>query len=337
MGKLLESWPRAQPFVPSDSQPLESPMIVSPRVVVALLICVVLAAIGPGVASGEMTAEPSDQGVVVKIDGELFTEYVTDFNGTPILWPVIGPTGKPMTRSHPMGEGPEERKDHPHHRSIWFTHGDVNGLSFWHEETIRHREFVKFEGGEQAVIVTRNDWLARDGSVVCEDERRLRFGTDGQSRWIDYDVTVKALDQPVKFGDTKEGTMGVRVAGKMKVDAKLGGKIVNSEGQTDKEAWGKRAAWVDYHGPVDGQTVGIAILNHPDSFRFPTYWHVRTYGLFAANPFGWHHFKGSDDYDGSCTLAPGKTMTLRYRFLLHRGDEEMGKVAEGFAAYAKQP
>ncbi len=289
------------------------------------------------VGVAEITAERSDKGVVVKIDGQLFTEYVTDFDGTPILWPIIGPTGKPMTRAYPMGKGPNEREDHKHHRSLWFTHGDVNGLSFWHLETIRHREFAKVESGPQAVVVTRDDWVAKDGKRVCEDERSMRFGRDGDTRWIDFDITLKASDGPVKFGDTKEGTMGVRVAGTMKVDAKLGGRIVNSEGQTDGEAWGQQAAWVDYHGPVDGQTVGIAILNHPKSFRFPSYWHVRTYGLFAANPFGWHDFRRSKEYDGSHELGAGESITLRYRFLFHKGDEKAGKVAEAFAAYAKQP
>ena len=130
--------------------------------------------------------------------------------------------------------------------------------------------------------------------------------------------------------------MGVRVAGTMKVDAKRGGRIVDSEGRTDADAWGKRAAWVDYHGPVDGQTVGVAILNHPGSFRFPTYWHVRTYVLFAANPFGLHDFERGKDIDGSHTLSAGDTMTLCYRILLHRGDEKSGKVAEAFAAYARE-
>ena len=130
--------------------------------------------------------------------------------------------------------------------------------------------------------------------------------------------------------------MAVRVAATMKVESGKGGKIINSEGQTNQAAWGKQAAWVDYHGPVDGRTVGIAILNHPSSFRFPTYWHVRTYGLFAANPFGLHHFKGSQSVDGSHTLSKGETMTLRYRVLLHRGDEKSAKVAEAFDIYAKE-
>ena len=316
------------------------------RPVVTLILLVFgLVVLLTRIGAAEVTAERSERGVVVKIDGQLFTEYLVDAGLDPelkqpklgpILWPIIGPTGKPVTRAYPMDEGPNERKDHPHHRSLWFNHGDVNGLSFWHEQTIQHREFVKVEGGEQAVIVTRNDWMAPDGKRVCEDLRELRFGTDGQRRWIDYDVTVTASDGPVKFGDTKEGSMGIRVAGTMKVDAKLGGKIVNSEGQADKEAWAKRAAWVDYHGPVDGQTVGVAVLNHPSSFRFPTYWHVRTYGLFAANPFGLHHFQGSDEYDGSHTLAPGESMCLRYRFLLHKGDEKEGRVAEAFAKYSQE-
>ena len=305
-------------------------------VALMLLPLVGLVLLRPGICAAEITAERCEKGVVVEIDGQPFAEYVVDFNGTPIVWPIIGPTGKPVTRSHPMADGgPTERKDHPHHRSLFFTHGDVNGLSFWHKETIKHREFVKVQGGKQAVVVTRNDWVDPAGKTVCEDERTLTFGTDGDARWIDFDITLKATDQRVKFGDTKEGTFGVRVAGTMKVDAKLGGKIVNSEGQTDQQAWGKAAAWVDYHGPVEGETVGIAIMNHPSSFCFPTYWHVRTYGLFAANPFGLHNFKGPGN-DGSHTLAPGDSMTFRYRVLIHRGDEKVGKVAEAFGAYAKE-
>jgi hypothetical protein len=293
------------------------------------------------VGAAEITAEKGEKGVVVEIDGQPFTTYVFDSGLKPelgpILWPIIGPTGKPVTRAHPMAEGPNERQDHPHHRSLWFNHGDVNGLSFWHVDTIRHREFVKVKSGPEAVIVTRNDWIAPDGKKVCEDQRTLTFGIDGDTRRIDFDITLTAIDAPATFGDTKEGTMGVRVAGTMKVDAKLGGKIVNSEDQVDRDAWGKQAAWVDYHGPVDGQTVGVAILNHPSSFRFPTYWHVRTYGLFAANPFGWHHFRGSDDHDGSHTLAPGESMAFSYRFLFHKGDETEAQVAEAFEAYAAKP
>jgi len=286
-------------------------------------------------ALAEVSAERAGDNVTVKIDGKAFAEYVADFKGTPIVWPIIGPTEKPMTRAYPMGKGPGEREDHPHHRSLWFTHGDVNGSSFWHRETIRHREYVRVEGGRQAVIVTRNDWLASDGRKQCEDRRTLTFGTDGDARWIDFDITIKAGDSAVEFGDTKEGTFAVRVAGTMKTTATPPGHIVNSEGHTDADAWGKAAAWVDYYGPVDGETVGIAILNHPSSFRYPTYWHVRTYGLFAANPFGLHDFQRGQDVNGSHTLKPGESMTFRYRVLFHRGDHQAAGVAKAFEKYSE--
>lgn len=284
----------------------------------------------------EVTAEKSDEGVVVKIDGELFTEYVVDSGGKPILWPILGPTGKPMTRAYPMVEGDEsERSDHPHHRSFWFAHGDVNGLSYWHKEVTRHREFKRVESGDTATIVAVTDWADPDGKKVLEDERTLVFGKHGKDRYVDFTITLKATEGPVTFGDTKEGTFGVRVAGTMKVDAKLGGRIVNSEGQTDRDAWGRPAAWVDYYGPVDGETVGIAIMNHPSSFRYPTHWHVRTYGLFAANPFGLNDFP-SPAKNGEHTLQKGEELTLRYRVLFHRGDAQAADVAGAFAAYAKQ-
>jgi hypothetical protein len=292
-----------------------------------------------GTYAAEFQVQETDDGVTVLLDGKLLTRYLVNSGNKPILWPLIGPGGKELTRGYPMQKAATaERADHPHHRSLWFTHGDVNGNSFWHEAKVQpqivHREFVTVSGGEQAVIVTRNDWLDSKGNKVCEDKRTVTCGVDGVLTWIDFDITIKATDAAVKFGDTKEGSFGVRVAGTMKVDAKLGGKIVNSAGQTDGQTWGKQAPWVDYTGPVDGQTVGIAILNHPSSFRYPTYWHVRTYGLFAANPFGLHNFLGSKEVDGSHTLQPGESITLRYRVLLHAGSTEEAGIAEAFEKYS---
>lgn len=289
----------------------------------------------------KITVEKSDQGALVKVDGQLFTEYVTRSNTKPILWPIVGPTGKPMTRAYPMKEGQSgERQDHPWHRSCWFVHGNVNGIDFWDERPeqrigkIVHQEFVKLDGGDQGVIVTRNHWMTKDlKTKVCEDERKFTFNANDKARWIDVEVTMMATDGPITFGDTKEGSFAVRVAGTMKVDANKGGKIVNSRGQINKDAWAQKAEWVDYSGPVDDETLGIAIMNHPSSFGFPTYWHVRTYGLFAANPFGAKSFSGGKQPSGDHTLPAGETLTLRYRVLLHQGDAEEGNVAEGYRDY----
>lgn len=305
----------------------------------ALPLLLVLLFVVPS-QGAKFALEQDDDGVTVKLDGKLFTRYVNKSGNKPILWPLIGPTGKEMTRQYPMREaGKTERADHPHHRSFWFDHGDVNGVSYWHEGkntgTIEHRKFTKLEEGDQAVIESVSDWVDPSGKTVCQSVTTLSFGADADARWIDMDITVKAGKEEVKFGDTKEGSMGVRVAGSMKVDAKQGGKIVTSEGRTDKDAWGTAAAWVDYHGPVEDETLGVTIMNHPSSFRFPTYWHVRTYGLFAANPFGLHDFKGSKDADGSHTLKPGESFTLRYRVLLHKGDEKQADVAAAYQQYVK--
>lgn len=294
-------------------------------------------ACAPALQAKDLKVEKTARGVKVSVDGQLFTEYLILSGAKPILWPIIGPTGKPMTRAYPMQDaaGEEHDRDHPHQRSLWCAHGNVDGIDFWsevagHGNTV-HREFLKVEGGPQAVIEASNDWIGPDGKKHGEDVRRLTFRAADESRSIDFDITIKATPAAITFGDTKEGMFGVRLPTSVRVDSNQGGQIVNSDGLLDKEAWGKPAPWVDYHGPIQGEKLGIAILNHPSSFRYPTYWHVRTYGLFAANPFGLHAFTGSGD--GTFTLPANQTITLRYRVLLHKGDEKAGKVAEAFSAY----
>jgi hypothetical protein len=290
--------------------------------------------------AAEFQLEENADGVTVRLDGQLFTRYLIKSGPKPILWPIVGPYGKQMTRGYPMREpSASEKKDHVHHRSLWFTHGDVNGTSFWHESdpqgTIVHREFVKLSAGERAVIQTRNDWLDPNGQRVCEDLRTFTFHADGDLRLIDVDILVTAGDERVVFGDTKEGSFAVRVAGSMRTELGQGGKIINSQGQQDGDAWGRRAEWVDYSGPVEGKTVGITIMNHPQSLRYPTYWHVRTYGLFAANPFGVRDFLQDKKADGKLVLAPRESFSLYYRVLLHPGDASSLDLPAAFQAYSQ--
>lgn len=305
----------------------------------ALPIVGAVAMLATTLSAAEFTVDSADDGATVLVDGKLFTRYLIQSGAKPILWPVVGPTGKEMTRAWPMREGNTmEKTDHVHQRSFWFTHGNVNGVSFWDENKghgqIVHQEFLERAGGSQATIATRNDWLGPDGKKICRDERRLYFGADADARWIDFQITIFADSEPVVFGDTKEGSFGIRTAGVLDVVRNLGGRIVNAEGFTNEPAWGKPSPWVDYHGPIDGQVLGIAILNHPQSFRYPTHWHVRTYGLFAANPFGLHDFYNDKAMDGSHRVEPGGSFRLLYRVILHQGDERQAKIAERFKAYA---
>ncbi len=292
--------------------------------------------------AAQITLTQDDQGVTVKSDGKPFTRYVKMSGAKPILWPVLGPSGVEVTRGYPMREATAaERDDHVHHRSFWFDHGDVNGISFWDERgeygTIEHREYLKVEEGEKGVIQTRNDWVAPGGATLCQDVRTMMFAEQDGVRLIDFQVKVTAVADKVVFGDTKEGSFGVRVAGTMKVDSKLGGAILNSEGQRDGEAWGQRASWVDYSGPVDGKMLGITILNHRRSLRYPTYWHVRSYGLFAANPFGVHDFDKTATSSGALTLDKGESFEMFYRVILHDGPADAEKINAWFKQYSAEP
>ena len=289
-----------------------------------------------------------DNKVRVEVNGELFTEYV--FKGAPhvYFYPVIGPNKTPITRNYPMKDADGEERDHPHHRSLWYSHGAVNGIDFWAETPkagkILHDKFLEVKSGEDSgVIRSQNKWVGPDGTIVCTSEQTFRvYARPANERLFDFDVTLKAGDKEVVLGDTKEGSMGIRVAETMRSKAnkfnagKPAGQIVLSSGVTGDDTWGKRAEWCDYYGPVQGKTMGIAIFDHPKNPRHPTWWHVRNYGLFAANPFGLHDFEKQPSGAGNMKIAPNQSVTFRYRFYIHEGDEKKGRVAERFKEYAAE-
>jgi hypothetical protein len=171
-----------------------------------------------------------------------------------------------------------------------------------------------------------------------EEEREVVFhNLSASCRAVDLKVVFRATGGDIRFGDTKEGGIcSIRVATSM--DAGDKGTIVNSYGGVNEsETWGKRAQWCDYYGPVADKTVGIAILDHPKNFRYPTYWHVRNYGLMTANPFGLSHFLGDKTADGSHTLPAGEELVFRYRVLFHADTTEAADVAGKFHDYINPP
>ncbi len=291
--------------------------------------------------------KPNGSDVLILRDGEMVGVYRSGDGPKPYLHPLVGPTGLPITRAYPMEEIEGEDRDHPHQRSFWFTHGDVNGVDFWASDPLNRPRpnfgIIKeasrptlVSGPVTGLFRTTNLWTESSGDNLCEDERLWQtFDLDGDRTLIDVEVILKATNGPVTFGDTKEGSFGLRLASSMNVKRKTGGKITNAEGIHDYEAWGKASAWVDYVGPVDSEMVGVAIMNHPESFRYPTTWHVRDYGLFAANPFGYSDFKYAES--GAYTIEAGESIKLRYRVVLHRGNTEEAKIAEAFENYSNPP
>ena len=301
-----------------------------------------------GQQHGVIVTDLPDQGKVrIEINGQLFSYYIYRGYSRPILYPVMGPGQIPMTRNWPLKNVPGETHDHPHHKSLWWAHGDINGVDFWSESPragkIVHQEFLKLCSGEkEGEIQTRNWLVTKEGKRIGTVDFDIHIYNVPNVRIMDFNVTVRATDGDLVFGDTKEGTMAIRVAESMRVrpneynKGKPHGHMLNSEGVQDAACWGKRASWVDYYGPVKGQIMGIAIFDHPANPRHPTWWHARDYGLFAANPFGVHHFEGKPAGTGDFHLKNGQSVTWRYRFVFHRGNTKQARIAELYQQYARR-
>ena len=321
-----------------------------------LSLSLALTCLGLTASFGAVEMKQEEGKVSVAIDGQPFTEYI--FKGAPhvYFYPLLGPGGVRMTRSWPMEDVPGEDHDHPHHRSLWFAHGLVNGVDFWTEPEsnggkptriplgkIIHEKFLEVKGGEQeGVIKSVNRWEAADGTVPLTSTQTFRvYERPATERVFDFEVALTAGDKEVTMGDTKEGTMAVRLAETMRVEQPKKqpgqGHVLNSEGLRDGAVWGTHATWVDYSGPIGGKTFGVAIFDHPQNPRHPARWHAREYGLFAANPFCEHDMdKTQPAGAGDFKIAPGQTATFRYRFYFHEGDGAAAKVAERYAAYAAE-
>jgi hypothetical protein len=306
----------------------------------ALGLCFAFALVALEAMAGNVTIKEEKGKLRIEVDGKHFADYVYEGYSRPFLFPISGPDGAKMTRNWPISEGQDEEQDHPHHKSFWWAHGDMNGVDFWAEgkesgKTV-HEAFTKVQSGEIGIIASRNKYVSKEGKVIATDERMLKIYPGSVGRTFDFEITLSGADGALKFGDTKEGTMAVRLAETMRLKGKVGkGHIVNSEGVKDGDTWGKRAKWVDYYGPVGGKIVGLAIFDHPSNPRHPTWWHVRDYGLFAANPFGLHDFEKKEKGAGDLTVKTGEKITFKYRFYIHEGDEKQGKVSEAFERYVK--
>lgn len=263
----------------------------------------------------------------------------------PIVFPIYGPGQIPMTRSYPMVEGvANEATDHPHHKSMWFAHGDVNGVSFWDERgKIVHDHVVSIdEDALNPSVTLASKLVSGSGELVARETTRIAFREIPGARLIDWTSTIHATEGELRFGDTKEGTMAVRVHPNLRLDNEgrkgvtaSNGIAFNSEGVKGGEIWGKRARWVDYAGTIDSQRVGIAFLDHPENLRYPTHWHARTYGLFAANPFGLSDFIGNSA-DGTFTVPANDSVTFHYRLIFHAGDKTPDEINQWHDQFAKE-
>lgn len=328
------------------------------------LVCV------SGLAQGvKVTEDLAHRRVDVTIDGKPFTAYVWPVSlKKPVLYPLVAADGTTVTRGYPLQPLPNERVDHPHHAGMWFNYGNVNGFDFWNNSeaikaedahkygTIRQEKIVSTKSGaDKGELVVDQVWQTGEGTDLLRERTQLVFSRREGARIIDRTTTVTALDRAV-FNDDKEGLLGIRVASWLESPEEKGGIFMDANGKPTKvdavpnstatgvyltsegvkgpAVWGTRGRWCILTGNTNGHTETIAIIDRPGNPGYPTYWHARGYGLFAANPLGRSIFDPKQA-PFKFTLEKGKSATFRYRVMIFSkavDAAEMNKEADAFAA-----
>jgi hypothetical protein len=301
----------------------------------SLILCVATATS----LSAQVRFSPDE--IAVNVNGKPFTtfHYGSDVN-KPFLAPLRAASGKIVTRRFPMENVPGESRDHLHHRGLWFSYDDVNGVKFWDNDpsytkphmgriVVRNAEWK--DGDRSGKLSAIMEWRDSNGKALLTEDRDMVFDSDLKLRSIDLRISLTAVED-VTFGDTKEGAFAIRLADNF--TEKKGGKMVDADGRTTMaNVWGKRSNWVDYTAEVDGERLGVAIFDHPQNPRHPTYWHARDYGLFALNPFGQNAFDPKME-ESHLKLPAGHKLVFMWRVVVHAGDAETAHIADQYKAYA---
>jgi hypothetical protein len=318
----------------------------------------------------DVVVREAERRVDVLVGGKPFTSYIYPTTiKKPTLYPLRTASGTLVTRGFPLDPRPGERVDHPHHVGLWFNYGDVNGLDFWNNSdavaaknapkmgTIRHRAVRRAEGGNgQGLLEVTTEWVDHLGNPLLREDTRFVFRAGSDRRIVDRMTTLTALGRPVTFSDNKEGVIGMRVARALEqpsntpevfTDASgrpttvavlnnegVTGKYRSSEGLEGDAVWGTRGRWTMLSGVVEGEPVTIAILDHPKNVGFPTYWHARGYGLFAANPLGQKVFSNGKE-ELNFRLEPGRSTTFRHRVLILSGPTTPERIEEQYRDFAR--
>jgi len=335
-------------------------------------LALVASAFGAPPKGVQVVSDSSNRRVDITIDGQPFTSYIwPETLKKPVLFPIVDADGVTLTRGWPLEPRPGERTDHPHHDGLWFNYSNVNGFDFWNNsEAIPAARAAKMgtivfdrivstkSGASRGELVTDSTWIDGQNHSILSQNSTYVFAHSGATRSIDLVVTLKALDHVV-FNDDKDGLLGLRVVRWLESPEEKGGtftdangnattvaattnlpgvapptgEYLTSEGVRGEAAWSTRGRWCSLTGHDNaGHAVTVAIFDHPGNIGYPTYWHARGYGLFAANPFGvWQFDKTQPKSD--MTVEAGQKLRFRYRIIIHAGDAKQADVAKMWEKY----
>jgi hypothetical protein len=282
-----------------------------------------------------------DDHIDIYVKDKYFTSYLfNDSLSKPVLYPVISPVGDTVTRAFPLKIRAGESTDHPHHIGIWFACNEVNHYDFWASNevvsTIIHHEIIEKNEGK---LTVKSIWTGHDGLELLSEKRQMIIHAEPQKYMIDFIFELTALVPEIKINDTKEGFFAIRVADWLREKEGTGTYISSEGGQSEDETWGRRAKWMWLKGNIEGETVNIAIFDHPDSFNHPSYWMNRGYGLFSVNPIGqkvYQEFHGEQNpTSANLTLKKGETATFKYRLMIYSGELTADKLSLIYQNYVK--
>jgi hypothetical protein len=319
----------------------------------------------------EIVWSPKEKKMDIIIGGKPFTSFLyPDSLEKPVLFPIRDANGTIVTRGFPLDPRPGEPTDHPHHIGLWLNFENVNGLDFWNNSYaipknkknlygwIRTDHIASISRGTPTtgVLVYQANWGNQAKTVLMEETTRFEFSGDGNQRIIDRFTTLKA-DTTIVFKDAKDGMLGLRLAHELQMPATedqqftdnkgnvttvkggtdhvANGNYLTSAGKTGNDAWSSRGVWCKVYGKMGADSVSIVIIDHPKNPNYPTFWHARGYGLFAANPLGEKIFTNGKS-EKNLSLKKGESVTFRYRIIISNGKQtissaELNKVAADFA------
>lgn len=304
-----------------------------------------------------VVASASERKIDILIGGKLFTQFLyPDTLEKPVLFPLIAANGTTVTRGFPLEPKPGEPNDHPHHIGLWFNFENLNGLDFWNNSYaipadkkhlygwIRTDKILKTKSGKTGDLVYHANWTNQQNKVILEETTRFEFSGDEHRRTIDRITTLKA-DTEAVFNDAKDGMLGLRLAHELQMpttedqkftdnkgnvtvvkggtDHIANGNYLTSAGKTGNDAWSTRGVWCKVYAKMGADSISIAIIDHPKNPNYPTFWHARGYGLFAANPLGEKIFTNGKS-EKNLRLKKGESVTFRYRIVISDGERTMG-------------
>ncbi|MDB5250625.1 MAG: hypothetical protein JWQ40_5019 [Segetibacter sp.] len=304
----------------------------------------------------KIVRDQSQKRADVFIGDKLFTSFLyPDTLEKPVLYPINAANGTDITRGFPLNPKTGDPTDHPHHIGLWFNYENVNGLDFWNNSFAIPQEKKKSYGwiktnriletmdGPKGTLTYHANWTNQKNEPLLEEKTTLQFSGNGNQRIIDR-VTVLTANTVVNFTDAKDGLLGLRLAHELQIptvedkkftddkgivtvvkgspDKIANGNYITSEGKSGDAAWSTRAAWCKVYGKMKNDSISVAIIDHPKNVNYPTFWHARGYGLFAANPLGEKIFTNGKTAK-NLQLKPRESVTFRYRVVVNNGSETL--------------